>query len=418
MNITLNYKSKWVYYLALFFIILMLYRNSLLPFGLSLGGKEVYVVSFLSFGMLFVSFDFNQILNQDIIYHFKKNFAFISLFFLLFISTILFNFQELTNKYYLIRNFAFIFYFVIYFVIFPKFLIQNQQYFRKFIFLIVCYGGITGSFALFLLFANLNPPGQYHNFAISYIWHPNISAFVYTVSIIATIYFLHSNFKNLSSTNKTFAVIALSIQVLSLLLTYCRAGVIGVIIGISIYFTIVNKRKIILLLPFLAIVVPIIIRKFFLLKGLASVGSRYILIISAIHMIEDSSKRFLWGYGVTDTFRVYKQYMYIDSTLQGNINNPHNTLLSLVMMFGIVFTIVLLTYIVYLLINILVRSWKIKNVRDRRIFAFLISSLVALIVHNLFDGQIIMPEFFCMQFFLIYLGLTRLLISEKTKLEL
>jgi hypothetical protein len=395
----------------------MLYRNSWLPLGRSLGGKEDFIVVVLSSFLFLMIFDFYHLLSQDIYYYFKNNLIFLILFFLLFISTLIFNRQELTSKYYLTRYLTFIFYFIIYFVIFPKFLFQNPEFFRKFIFIIVCYGAITSFLGLFLLFAKMNPSGAYGEVAISYIWHPNMTAFVYTVSILATIYFFQQYYKNFSILIKSLIITTLILQILALLLTLCRAAVFGVVIGTSFYLCLIYKRKLLLIIPILVVLVPIVIERYFVIKGLASTSSRFLILIPAIQMILQSRSKMLWGYGITDSFDIYKKYLVYNGLITdaAGINNPHNTILQLIMMFGLIFTTLLLVYITYILIKVFIRSWRAHEKNEKNFFAFLFSSLLALIIHNLFDGQIIMPEFFCMQFFLIYLGLSHFYITSKKK---
>ncbi|MCI0448511.1 MAG: hypothetical protein L0Y79_01845 [Chlorobi bacterium] len=281
------------------------------------------------------------------------------------------------------------------------------------VFLIFVWGSLTGFLGIFLLFSNLNPPGKYSNFAISYIYHPNVTAFVYTTSIIATIFYLFWKIKELSVFFKLALFLGLLLQFSGLFFTLCRAAVVGVLVGISVYLCVISKRKTLLILPVLLISIPFLISKYIFLKGIASFYSRARLLIPALDLITQSKARFLFGYGISDSIVVFQRNSLL--LVKDDINNPHNAILSLLIMFGAIFTIFLIICILFIMIKVFIRGWKSNDYKEKHFFAFLLSSMVALIVHNMFDSQLVMVELFCLQFFLIYLGLSYYLIIFKSR---
>lgn len=411
----LNYRSKITYYVGLLFILLMMYRNSWLPFGVkTLPGKEVYLIVFASLVLFVIIFDFRHLLNQDLIFHLNYNMIFAVLIVIFTISILLFNLQEITDSNnYRLRFFSQIFYFLLYFVIFPKFLFQNPTFFKKFIKFVTYLGNIIAITAVFFLFLGINPDGTYKFYAVSFIWHPNYTAFIFTVSIFATIYYYSRG--NLSVVGKIFFVSSFVIQNIALFLTFCRAAVLGVCVGYAVFLFVKYRWKLVFLLPVVPVVVSFLLQKFFLAKGLGSTFSRFLLVLPAINMITDSLTRMLWGYGMTNSFEAFKEFRD-DIGVVENVNNPHNAYLSAIMEFGAIFSVVFMIFLSYVLYKIFRRSLNTHDKYEKLYFSFLLSSITALLFHSIFDSQLLMPEFFCMQFFLIFFGLAHYYILEKRQI--
>lgn len=410
----LKYKSKIIYYISLSFILLMIFRNSWLPYGVKfLPGKEIYLVVFILSLLFIFLFDINQFLNQDFIFHFNYNAILLLLIFFFGVSTLLFNIQEITeNNYYRFRFLTHIFYFILYFIVFPKFLFQNPSYFKKFTFFITLLGTFVAITALLLLILGLNPPGTYEYYAISIVWHPNYTAFIFTVSIFSTLYIFFKN--DHSVFIKVLLILSFVFQNIALILTFCRAAIIGISIGYILFLFIRYKWKLILLTPLIPIVFSLIFQKIFTAKGTGSTLSRLLLIFPAIQMITDSTSRLLWGYGITNSFKSFNLYRENMGILE-NVNNPHNAYLSAIIEFGIIFTSILIIFLLYIFYALLKKSLSIKNTNEKLFYSYILSSLLALLVHSIFDSQILMPEFFCIQFFLIYFGIAHYYVLEKRK---
>lgn len=408
----LKYRSKAIYYVPLLLILLMIYRNSWLPFGVkTLPGKENYIAVFSSLLLFLLLFDFDSLLKQNFFFHLNYNIILFVLVSIFAVSTLIFNSQEITaSNNHRIRFLTQIFYFVLYFLIFPKFLFQNPDYFMKFVKFIIILGTFFGFTALLFLFTGINPDGTYKLYAVSIVWHPNYTAFIFTVSIFATIYFYFS--QELTFFEKFFLFFTFVLQNIALILTFCRAAVIGVFFGYAVFLFIRYRWKLVLLIPLIPILLNLLLEKFFLAKGTASTLSRFLLVIPAYNMIRASWTRFLWGYGITNSFDAFKVYRDKFGVIE-NVNNPHNAYLSAIIEFGAFFSGIFILFLAFVIYKLFKKSLNAKTNGEKYFFGFLLTSIIALLGHSIFDSQLLMPEFFCMQFFLIYLGISHYYILNK-----
>ena len=84
-------------------------------------------------------------------------------------------------------------------------------------------------------------------------------------------------------------------------------------------------------------------------------------------MITRSKISLLWGYGATNALKSFQKYNLIynltGSVRESQLNNPHNALVSLILMFGVLFTLVLVIFVSILLFGTLLKALKTKDFR-------------------------------------------------------
>ncbi len=400
-------RSKNIYfYLPLLIIFVTIYRNSLLPASIHLIGNEIFLIFFLSFIYLIYIFDFQSLFNfkfKTLFY--SNNKYYLILLILLSISTLLYNVQELTNPVYLVRFLDLFFYFIIFFFIVPKFIILNPFYFKKLVLIISYFSFATAIIGFFMLLGLVFENPGYTGLMISFIGHPNYVPVIFNAGIISTIFYFDWQKEHFNFFIKLFYIISITIQLFATLLTFTRAGYIGLGAGLLLYFLLKYKNKFLIFVPLYLLGILFIIPPFFKAKGYASFISRFHLLIPAYSMITQNTTSLLWGYGITNTFKVFLQYNTFNLSGEDYLNNPHNALASLIMMFGIIFTIVILSFLSYILIKFFVKSLKSKEENIKILNAYLISFLTSYVFLSFFDSGILMPEFFNAQIFLVFLGI-------------
>jgi len=199
------------------------------------------------------------------------------------------------------------------------------------------------------------------------------------------------------------------------LLTLTRAGIVGTILGVIILLVVFYRKKVLLILPFVIAAIPIAITGFLTAKGFDSFWSRLFLLIPAYYMIFENTQTLLWGYGFTRSLDIYQTYKLAFNVLEENIEDPHNAVVMLVLMVGLPITLLICLFVAkYIFLGIKL-SWKSID-SDKRLFAgFASSLLISVIVHSLFDSELVRIEYFCMSFFLTFLGVLYFDLSNPKK---
>lgn len=282
---------------------------------------------------------------------------------------------------------------------------SNPQLFKRFVTIISVTGFLTSVLGLVLFFLDIHPVSLFAGTLISFIDQPNYVVFIFNLGIISSIYYLDWNMEYLSPLKKYSISFSIFLQLLAVLLTLSRGGYIGLFIGLSLYFLFKYKSRILLLFPIILMLIFLIVPPFFKAKGFQSYLSRFYLLIPAYLMIIHDKISLLWGYGLTNTFKVFLEYNRFNLSGESYLNNPHNVVVSLILMFGVIFTVLLITFVSLLLVRNSIRAFKIENIKSKFFHAYLVSVTVILIFQSLFDSEIIMPEFFSLQVILIFLGL-------------
>lgn len=383
-----------------------LYRDSWLPGGGYLIGKEVYLITLMGFLLILYISDINNIFNFTPIRYLRVNKYQFLLIFLLMVSTFMYNIQEITNRNYLMRFFSFGVFIFIYFLLIPNFFYLNPGYFDKFLRLITYLGLLSAIFGFIVLVLGINPKKEFSDQLTSYIVHPNNSSIIFTISCITTIYYYHRKKSVHSFRENIFYLTSFFIQIIAQLYTYTRAGYLGTSIGLLIYFSFYYRKKFLFILPMVIISIPFFLRGFVSSKGFESFLSRFLLLIPAYFTITKNEQTLLWGNGTSDALKQFQNNLMYNLPQEG-VLDPHNSYVTLIMMFGILFSFVLFVLIIKQIFKGIKRILSSEDTKERLIFIYITSFIISLCIQGLFDAELVKPEFYSMQFLLIIFGILR-----------
>ncbi|KXK45386.1 MAG: glycosyl transferase family 2 [Chlorobi bacterium OLB5] len=129
-------------------------------------------------------------------------------------------------------------------------------------------------------------------------------------------------------------------------------------------------------------------------------------------MMIESKKRLIWGYGITDTFSVYSDYMILFNVIENDIQNPHNAFISAILMFGLIFVFVIAIFYLFLLYKGAKLSLKSRKSEEQLFYGFLVSVIITSFALGTFESQLVMTEYFTLQPFLIFSGILYLSIIK------
>jgi len=392
----------------------MMYRSSWFPGAKSIMNIDMYIIDLIIYSIILIFFSFNKFLNYKFSID-RNNFFLYALSLVFLISTVFYNIQEITVAKNLIRMISYFAYISLFFFWFPEILVNNNKYFKKLIVLIAAIGFITSTLGLILLFTGKNPVERFSDSLISIITHPNNASIIFTYTSITTLFFLFYFNDTLNIVSKIFLLISFILQFIAQLYSFTRAGIIATIIGLLIFVFFYYRKKILIILPIVIVTFPSILYYFlFYKKGLTSFASRFYLLIPAYHMIIDYPSRMLWGYGLTDSFLRYQEYRFLFNVTEENINDPHNTYVMLTLMFGILFTLILLIFLFSLIIRSFIVIIKSKNKKESLIYSYLASIIIAICIQGIFDTELILTEYYTLQILLIMSGLMYLLLKDRS----
>jgi hypothetical protein len=404
------YNNKLNFYVPIFVFLIMVYRSSWLPGASFLLGNSLYLIIVSGLFLFVFNFDFNKFLGYRL---FRKNpYRTYSIFiiFAVIVSIFLYNIQEVTKFNSLIRLLAYLSTFYIYLILFPKIITSDKNYLRKFISFISNFGFVCALFGFLTL--NSHPVGKFQGMLVSFITHPNNTSIIFTFTIPATLYLYFVLNKDNFSLRKYYLIFSVIIQIFAQLFTLTRAGMIATFIGLLIFLIFKYRFKVLWLSP-LILPIPFFASGFFYAKGAGSFFSRLFLLIPAYYMITENKIRFLWGYGITDAFLKYRNSLLIYNITEENIDDPHNTYISLLIMFGAVITVLLISFMIYFLYKIY-REYSVSSTINSKFFyIFSFSFLISLFIQGFFDSEIVIVEYFTIQFMLTIIGINTILISRR-----
>ena len=129
-------------------------------------------------------------------------------------------------------------------------------------------------------------------------------------------------------------------------------------------------------------------------------------------MITENKSRFLWGYGISDAFSHYKYNLMLFNFTEENIDDPHNTYVSLLLMFGFITTLFIVLFIISVLFFILKQIFKEEDKFVRYYFIFSFSILTSIFIQGFFDSELIVVEYFTIQFLLTVIGINYYLFAN------
>lgn len=406
----MNYNSRFIFPLSFSVIFLTLYRTSWFPFK-SFLIDYIYVIIFFIFILLFVaSVDFDKFLRIEF-YLYRKDFFYLNiLIFLLIIVFVFFNSGDLTSIKGVFKVFSYIATFCIFYVILPKFLIFHPYYFEKFIKYIFILGSFTAIFGFFVLFAGISPLERFKTLLTSYITHPNNVSIIFTYTTITSLFYFYITKKRNSFLFNSFVIFLVFVQLAAQFFSLTRAGMIACLFSFFIFLFVVYRNKMIIIVPLIVFTLSSVIVNFFIAKGFDSFLSRFLLLIPAYNMITASTQSLLWGYGVVNVNKIFQGFMVLTNVLEQDIEDPHNSWVFLIMMFGILVTLLIIYFIFKQVIVASIKLFeKLKNneIDDYRMFyvAYLLSIILSLMLHGLFDAELVKTEFYSIQIFLVSISL-------------
>lgn len=404
-DINFLYIGKEKFLLLVFSIccFISIYRNSWLP-GAELAVVSAnYILSLLFLVTFLIFFNINNILKFKI-----ESLTNHKLLFLLLCSGVLSIFvnfyNEFTGPFNISRFFVFVSFIYFFFLILPKLVYRNQKYFDFIIDFYFWVGTALCLIGLVFYVVGFVPYEKYVRISryLSLIIHPNYIAFFISAIIIFSFYKLYLSFKGIKPANNIVLIISIFIQFTSLLLTYSRGGIIGVVVGIFAFLFFVYRIKLFILLPFLLAIGIYFVMDIFIAKGTGSTIARLLLIIPVYYMFTNFDINTLFGFGISNAFEVYNDYRVMYGVWE-EVNNPHNFILSMFIMFGALFTLIFLITFFYYMLKGSIKCLKHKNLNLK--FIFVLSLLTNLFVTGLFDSALLMPEFFTFSIFLLFFGL-------------
>lgn len=383
----------------------MFYLSSWLPGAGFFKGKDLYIGIALGLIIIFLNFDFNNFLNYQINFkNLEKKLLSLIIFFFL-ISTVLYNPGELSSAKSLLNIMFYVIVFFVYFVIIPGIFEENNDLFEKFLKVISNFGLIFSIIGLVMIFINFHPVSDIRIQFVSLLKHPNLSSKILTVTVFTALIYLYLNLGKFTIYQKYFYIVSISIQFITQFMTFDRAGIFGTLIGLLIFFGFLYRNKIIILVPFFAAGLGLLATSIFRAKGFGTVATRLYLLIPAYEMIFRSKDKMLWGYGLTESFKEYSKNLLVFYSNEPQQTDPHNSYVLLIMMIGAIATAAILVFIFYLIYKCIRRFFSVKNNYEKLKNIFLVSSLVALMIQALFDGEIIRIDHFTVHYILIVLGL-------------
>lgn len=394
-------------------VLIIIYTRSWLPGNEYLKGKEIYIDLVLSIIALFFSFDFFRFLYWKFSLSSIERKILFLLLSLIIISSFIFNSDEFFKFGNFLRSLCFVFFLLIFFFMIPRFMFDNPGYFKTFIKLISNFGLIAAVFGLFMFLFNLYPPGRYQYVVLSFIDHPNNSSMIFTITIIPTLYYVYWKGNALSVLVRSCYIFSFILQVIAQLFTYTRAGMIATAISLLLFWGIYYRTKMIFILPIFVIIIFTFGVAFFQAKGFASFVSRFYLLIPAYQMIVENGARTLWGYGLSNALVEYRKNLIDFDPSSYLVADPHNTYVTLILMLGIIFTIVLIIFLGLLLAKCLRSAIIFKRKDISLYFIFLFSSSLSILIQGLFDAELVKVEYFTMPYLLTILGLIYVTFSDK-----
>ncbi len=397
---------KFYLYFITFHIIIKVYAVTFLPGAPTLRGYINILDLFLLSIYFILALDIKNLLLIN--FNFNINIVLILLTLILFLySSLYINFKSNFNFLDLIKILNYILHFLVFFILFPKIIEVKSNNFEVFLTGILVFVLINSIFSLLSLHTGFN---QYRALrsSVGLYMNPNATAFIFTIGIPILFYKYWNN-----KIKIIFFIPFLLVLLYCDVFTLSRGGFIGLLVSLMILFYSKSRKFFI----FSLIVISFLIFTFFFdliaLKTDSSLA-RGIIIYTVIQMATSSLSNFMWGYGVTRATEVLFDEKQLYGNFEVNVNNPHNFVLLLLIQFGALVTISYLLFLGSIIAN---SAKKLKDKLPLEIsnrIKLLISLISGLIVQNLFEEIIIVPDFPLFAFSLIILGLLYNTLNQKT----
>lgn len=357
----------------------------------------IHITFFLIF--LIIKWDFNSIIS----FRLKKISTDNAILFLISLTMLLgvfyFNFKgnsDLKSFFKVVSYFPVFFMFAVYI---PGIFNDNPKKFEVFLNIVTVFSILNGIYGWFTLFAGLQQNPFYPGYLMGFFNHPNASGFSFSIVIPIVVY------KMFMKKGNRFVMMALLVFFLvSLLFTFSRAAYIAAGISLLLLSYFKSRRLFLVMLVISFILIVTIFADFAASKGGLSSLSRLLLFVTAYDMIVADPFHFMWGYGVVnfyDTFTAEKMFL---GSLEV-VADPHNFILLLGIQFGMILTTLTVIYVVVTLVKsaLSIKKYPVDS-HHRHLFIFCYSSVISILIQNLFEDIVIYPEYFLMPLFFIYYG--------------
>lgn len=394
-----------------FLLLVFLFTAIPIVFEILTGGIRTVSFFFLVILVLLFSDKKREKFNFNGNYFEKLSLSFLIISF--FISTLIFNPFDYLDIYGGFALLTFIISPIILFYYFPRLIIKELKVYSYFILMVFSLGFFGAVYGLItVVIPETNPLNTLPGFSISIFQHPNANAFLYGYSIPVTIYIYMKYKDSLGSLKKGILISSIILMIINQLLTRSRSGNITMLIGIFIFLFFYSRKLSVVFI----IIIPIVIYYIFQFtteKGAGTVLGRVGLLFSAFEMISSSKEGMLWGFGISSYSPIYETFK--SSLWVSDIHNyPHNSIVFLVLRFGVVFTVSLIIFILYHL------SIAIKNLLLLKInldYTLCLSICSTVLVQSILEDFILFPEYYLFHFFLVFFGLLVLYNkNEKSKI--
>ena len=356
-----------------------------------------------------------SVLNSKIRLFYKENKILTFSAVLLLISSVVFNINEFKSPYYISFYLAYLFNFGIYFFMFPLFIMNNKEYFYKFLNFVSIFSLIFCFCGLFFLFLGISTEVRFDGKVTSIMIHPNFVPSVALVGLFSTLVLIHICDKS-QLNKKLLYIFSFFIQFLALAFSFTRDGMIAFVVGIAIFYFITFRKAFLYSLPVSIALVPLMVIEFIKFKGFNSFVSRFFLLIPAYYLMISDKTRLLWGYGASNSTEMYVKYKVLYNVLE-DVNSPHNSYISFILMYGLLFTAMFSLFVVILLFKGFKYAWRITDHDSKIVVAAFVSICVAYLVINLFESHLAMAHLTMMHPFLIFLGLLFFTLRDKSFLD-
>jgi len=292
---------------------------------------------------------------------------------------------------------------------------NNKEYFYKFLNFVSIFSLIFCFCGLFFLFLGISTEVRFDGKVTSIMIHPNFVLSVALVGLFSTLVLIHICDKS-QLNKKLLYIFSFFIQFLALAFSFTRDGMIAFVVGIAIFYFITFRKAFLYSLPVSIALVPLMVIEFIKFKGFNSFVSRFFLLIPAYYLMISDKTRLLWGYGASNATEMYVKYKVLYNVLE-DVNSPHNSYISFILMYGLLFTAMFSLFVVILLFKGFKYAWRITDHDSKIVVAAFVSICVAYLVINLFESHLAMAHLTMMHPFLIFLGLLFFTLRDKSFLD-
>jgi len=292
---------------------------------------------------------------------------------------------------------------VFYCMFLPEVLFSKKEFINVILKFFIILGVFTGLIGLLFYFLGINTSPTFSYASLAYFRHPNTVAFIYSFSSAIALYYFLFEKNNISHLSKIALPFAVIIIYAGMLFTFSRAGYLSLAINTFLLIYYYNKKILLFMIIFTAIISSYLVKVFVLAKGAGSSVSRLGLIYSAVEMLKSSKTGFLFGFGTSSVFDIFQEFKFQLGPLLEDISYPHNFILFYIMQFGVLSLIVLLFYF-YRLIVFFKR--KLRSDFDKYKFYLLpFVIVISVFFQSLLEDTILFPEFFVFNMYMTFLGI-------------